>query len=169
MEFLRQALRPPIPFRDSESPPPRRSKARPTSAPYGSISETELRRPGAFDETSQRPYVGKKTLWSPDQDVPLTRSSLDPSNIASIQTAKSRNQALQPKSRKSYQSPQQATSGTNLSGQNPSNPIPSAIFGRPAAQSYQSQPNDEEYKMVRQPETRPISQEQLVAEVKGSK
>ena len=159
----------PLPFRDSESPPPRRSKARPTSAPL-STSETDMRRPGGkFDETLQRPHVVKKTLWTPDQDSPLTRSSFDPSNIASVQTQKSRNQALQSKSRKSYQSPQQTSSGSRLPAQSPPNLTPAAIFGKASNQSSQSQPKDEVYDIVLQPETRPISQEQLVAEVKGSK
>lgn len=160
----------PLPSRGSESPPPRRSKARPTSAPYGSTSDAAMRRQGSVDETSQRPHVGKKTLWTPDQETPLTRSSFDPSNIASIQTQKSRNQALQSRSRKPYQSPQQATSGSRQAGpQSPPTPTPAIIFGRPSNQSSQSQPKDEAYDIVLQPETRPISQEQLVAEVKGSK
>ena len=160
----------PLPFRDSESPPPRRSKARPTSAPYGSSSEAGMMRSGNADEIVQRSYVGKKTLWTPDQE-PLSRSSLDPpsSNVASIQTQKSRNQALQSsKSRKPYQSPQQAIAGNRLpASQTSPNPTP-ATSGRSTSQISQNQPQDELYDIVLQPETRPISQEQLVAEVKGS-
>jgi hypothetical protein len=160
----------PLPFRDSESPPPRRSKARPTSAPYGPASETEMRRPVNFEDT-QRPHVGKKILWTPDQDTPLTRSSFDPSNIASIQNQKSRNQAMQPKSRKAtYQSPSQVMGASRYPNpQSHPNQPPSAIFDRTSNQNSQSQPKDEAFDIVLQPETRPISQEQLVAEVKGSK
>lgn len=80
------------PFREtSSSPPPRRSKAqtRPTSAPYSSIQEDTGR--NTFE--SPRPNVGKKTLWSPEHDSTLTRSSVDRSNIASIQAQKSRAQS----------------------------------------------------------------------------
>ncbi len=154
------------PFRDSESPPPQRPKARPTSAPYGSTSETEMRRPAAFEEI--RPPVSKKTLWTPEHDLPLTRSSFDLSNIASIQTQKSRNQALQSKSRKPYQLSHQVATSSRLP--NPQSPQNAAgIVSRPSNQSSQSQLKDEGYDIVLQPETRPISQEQLVAEVKGSK
>ena len=158
----------PLPFRDSESPPPRRSKARPTSAPYGSTSDVEVRRQDSFEDT-QRPHVGKKTLWTPDQDSPLTRASFDPNNIASVHTQKSRNQAMQPKSRKTLQTPPQPIGGLRQPAQSAMNPTPSAIFGRAFTQTSQIQPKDETFDIVMQPETRPISQEQLVAEVKGSK
>jgi hypothetical protein len=47
-----------------------------------------------------------------------------------------------------------------------SNKIPKASFGSQAAPTVQN-PDDESYDVILQPETRPISQEQLVAEVKG--
>ena len=53
--------------------------------------------------------------------------------------------------------------------QSPPNPTPQAIFGRQSTQTFEAQPKDESFDIVMQPETRPISQEQLVAEVKGSK
>ncbi|KAG0650064.1 esl2 [Hyphodiscus hymeniophilus] len=150
----------PIPFRDSPSPPPRRSKARPTSATYRSISETGMRRPRTSGEGIPRPHVEKRTLWTPDQE-PLTRGSLDPptSNIASIQAKKSR---------RPFQPPQQAIAGSRNSGsQSSPNTIPATIFDRTSNHSSSNHPKDESYDIVLQPETRPISQEQLVAEVKG--
>ena len=150
------------PFRDSESPPPRRSKARPTSAPYGSNSEFEGRQPNTVDE--------KKQLWSPDHHSPIPRTSFDPKNVASIQTQKARNQVIPPKARKPFQAiPQPGVGSSRQSNpQGSPNPTPQ-IFGRQPTQPPQPQPKDELFDIVMQPETRPISQEQLVAEVKGSK
>jgi hypothetical protein len=161
----------PSPFRDSESPPPRRSKARPISAHYGSSPDMDIRRQNTFEDHPQRPRVEKKQLWSPDQDSPMPRASFDPNNIASIQTQKTRNQVIPPKSRKHLQAtPQSGVSGLRQPvPQNPPNPTPSAIFSRQSCQSSEAQPKDESFDIVMQPETRPISQEQLVAEVKGSK
>jgi hypothetical protein len=151
----------------SASPLPRRSKARPTSAPGPGGLETESRQPSMLD--AQRPHVEKKQLWDPDQDTPLPRGSLDPSNIASIQAQKSRSQALQHKSRKpQFQpSPQTMNSRQPLT-QHVQNTTPSAIFGKASStQDSQTTPKDESFDIMLQPETRPISQEQLVAEVKG--
>jgi hypothetical protein len=48
------------------------------------------------------------------------------------------------------------------------NPIPSAITSRqPPPQRSNLPPKEDSYGIILQPETRPISQEQLVAEVKG--
>lgn len=155
------------PFRESSaSPPPRRSKARPTSAPYGSNSDPDIRRSDMFD--IQRPQPGSKQLWR-EQDAPTPRPSfVDPKNVASIQANKVRAQALQPKSRKSLQSPQNsnansrpplATTTTPAILRNPTT--------NPTAQPPPAAPKDDTYDIILQPETRPISQEQLVAEVKG--
>ncbi|KAK2624696.1 hypothetical protein QTJ16_005889 [Diplocarpon rosae] len=140
------------PRRDSSaSPPPRRSNARPTSAPYKTPDEP---RRDMFDS---RPNVGRKQLWTED-DAPLRKASfVDPSNIASIQAQRSRAQALQPRPRRSFPSNQQSPTSNPTS--NPS------ILGRNALPALQAR--DENYDIVLQPETRPISQEQLVAEVKG--
>jgi hypothetical protein len=131
-----------------------------------------MRQRTPFDDL-QRPRVEKKSLWTADQEAPLTRASFDPSNIASNQIQKSRNQALQSKSRKTYQSPQQAsTAPRQLNSQSSPTPTPApnTIFGKSSNQGTQNQPKDEaSFDIVLQPETRPISQEQLVAEVKGSK
>jgi len=153
------------PYRESSaSPPPRLLKAR-TSPPYGSSSDPEIRRSDMFD--IQRPQPGNKQLWR-EQDAPTPRPSfIDPNNVASIQAQKQRAQNLQPKPRKSFQSPQTST--------NPRSPISNAAIPsilrnpatKPPAQSSLPPPKDEVYDIILQPETRPISQEQLVAEVKG--
>jgi hypothetical protein len=149
------------PYRDSSaSPPPsaRRSKARPISGQYGSDLDAVAR---DMLETQGRPHVGKRQLWSPDQEAPLTKASFnDPSNIASIQAQKSRAQQLQSKSRKPGQpSPQIQSPRTQAPLNN--TPLP------PMIQSGQGSSPPENYDIILQPETRPISQEQLVAEVKG--
>jgi len=151
------------PYRD-ESPPPRRSKARPTSAPYASASDTDLRRSGDMGDNLPRPPVTKKSLWSPEQDSPLTKSSFDPSNI---QPQNRRNQGPLSKPRKVFQTPPHAVSSWQPSSQKPPNQAASAIVSRSSNPSSQTQPKEELYDIVMQPETRPISQEQLVAEVKG--
>jgi hypothetical protein len=84
----------------------------------------------------------------------------DPSNIASVALQRSRAQQLQQKSRKPFQPPPQIQSlKTQVPQPNPT--LPSMI------QSGQQPAVLENYDIILQPETRPISQEQLVAEVKG--
>ena len=141
------------PFREtSPETEPRKPKTRPTSAP---------------DFDIQRPQPERKTLWT-ENDVAPTRSSVvvDRSNIASLQGQKQRAQALQPKARKAFQ---QATNTRSPVPQTP--PAPGILRNpkvqSPAAQTVHTPPKDERYDIVLQPETRPISQEQLVAEVKG--
>jgi hypothetical protein len=154
------------PMRKSESPPPRRSKARPTSAPLGPGLDSEAQRQ-SFDT---RPYMPKKTLWSPEQSSPAQRTSFDPSNIASVQAQRTRTQALQqPKSRKSFPSQPTASKEQQRNVSNPQSVIPSAILSNrnTPLQSSHVPPKDDGYDIILQPETRPISQEQLVAEVKG--
>ncbi|KUJ09305.1 uncharacterized protein LY89DRAFT_690348 [Mollisia scopiformis] len=143
------------PFRDSSaSPPPRRSKARPTSAPYTS-GETE---PDMYD--IQRPANPRKQLWT-EQDTPLTRSSVaDPSNIASVQVQRARKLISQPKIQKPL--PVSSSTRTPLA---PSNN--NAVNKSASSQNLFSSTSDDNYDIILQPETRPISQEQLVAEVKG--
>jgi hypothetical protein len=146
--------------RESESPPPRRSKARPTSAQFGSSSDPE----------NQRPHVPRKQLYNPDNDALPTRAVFDPSNIASVQAQKSRAQALQPKSRKTFPAPQQLTTTRQQYNAPNQTPMPAAILGSKAATTLLQNPQtsrEESYDIIMQPETRPISQEQLVAEVKG--
>jgi hypothetical protein len=148
-------------YRDSSaSPPPRRSKARPTSRQYGSTSDldTVIR---AIADTEGRPHGGKHQLWSPDQEPPLTKSSFnDPLNIAFVQLQGSRAQQLQSKSRKRCQPPTQIQSPKKQVPRNNSTLPPITPPGQ-----HSSIP--ENYDIILQPETRPISQEQLVAEVKG--
>jgi hypothetical protein len=126
------------PYRESlDSPPPRRLKVRPTLDTY------ELR------VDTGRPSVGKKRLWTPDQEQTPKASFADPSNLASVRTSQRRTQSFQPKPRKVNQPPPQ---GVNL---------PSPINRNLPSD------RDDGYDIILQPETRPISQEQLVAEVKG--
>ena len=161
----------PIPFRDSESPSPRRSRVHPLSSPHESTSDMESRRQNVFEEP-QRPRVEKKMLWTPDQDTSLTRASFSPSNVASVQIQKSRNQTNHPKFGKSLQLSAATSSPRQSAPQKPQYAFSSSIptlFSRVSTQGSQTQPKDEAYDIIMQPETRPISQEQLVAEVKGSK
>jgi len=147
------------PYReDSASPPPRRSKARPTSAQYSSTSETGLLQQDAL----QRPQVGGKKLWNPEHDsVPARSSVADPSNIAALQAQRTRTQAIQSKGRKNYPSLQ------NMNRSQAPQHTPSILGRNTSAQSFQAPLDDDNLEIVLQPETRPISQEQLVAEVKG--
>ncbi|KAF8866828.1 hypothetical protein BDZ45DRAFT_734852 [Acephala macrosclerotiorum] len=132
------------PSRDSPlSPSPRRSKARLTSAPYGTPPE----------ESTQRPAPARKSLWT-EQRSPLTRSSVDPSNIASVQAQKSRRVLYQQRTQQPLQPPQNTRTASTTT------------IETPASQNLFSFVNDS-YDIILQPETRPISQEQLVAEVKG--
>jgi len=129
------------PFRDSTCPPPRRSKARPTSPPVESLAGSQSR---DTPDTHGRPHVGRRQLWSPDQEASLTKLPFnDPSKIGTAQPPH--------KTRKPF----------TASPQIPS--LRSTIKDTPG----QHEPILENYDIILQPETRPISQEQLVAEVKG--
>ncbi|RFU26395.1 hypothetical protein B7463_g9949, partial [Scytalidium lignicola] len=134
--------------RDSPTPSsPRRSKSRPLS--------------GIAHSKSERPHASGK-LWNPDQDSPAARTPIDPSNIATVQ--RSRMKAGQQNSRIQFQ--QQSTlsprklSAAHLS--NVSTPFSPTVISPQMSTSLKGQ-----YDMIPQPETRPISQDQLVAEVKG--
>ncbi|KAK0105867.1 hypothetical protein ONS95_004380 [Cadophora gregata] len=139
------------PFRESSaSPPPRHSKPRPSSGQYAG-SEKEM----LFDA---RPKPLSKQLWTEDA-TPLSKSSVDRSNIASIHAQRSRAQGHQTRPKKTFPATAQAL-------RNQQSPQGTTILGRNAA--FQSLPTrDDNYDIIMQPETRPISQEQLVAEVKG--
>lgn len=152
----------PLPNRESESPP-HRSKGRPTS-------RSERGRPASRSEKyrrppppeNQRPQVAKKQLWTPDQDSsPVPRATLDPSNIASVAAQRSRAQILNQKGKKSQgqQAPQSRSMQQTPNQSHVPAPQPSFILS--------SKDPRPQYDMILQPETRPISQEQLVAEVKG--
>ncbi|TVY68922.1 EST/SMG-like protein [Lachnellula suecica] len=151
------------PFRESSaSPPPRRSKARPTSAPGPFESETDSRQPSMFD--TQRPPVGKKQLWSPDRDgLPVPKGTFKSSNIASVQANKARAQTFQ-QARKPLQ---QQSQRSNLNPQTQNSPAPSIMNRASTMQIPPVTSKEESLDIMLQPETRPISQEQLVAEVKG--
>ncbi|KAK6594612.1 telomerase-binding protein EST1A protein [Botrytis cinerea] len=145
--------------------PFRENSARPTSGPI-SAEDTETRR-----------QATKGQLWTPDQNSPFTRSSFDPSNIASIQASRSRAQAYRPANRRTAkpstpQSTSRSAPQTNHHQQqqhhnHAQNNTPSAILPNRTVSEIDSRSQSEEYNIILQPETRPISQEQLVAEVKG--
>jgi len=101
-----------------------------------------------------RPKPASKQLWTEDT-ARLPKSAVDPSNVASTQTHKSRAPGLQPRPRKSSIATVQAFRNSQ-SSQGPT------ILGRNA--SFQTLPTREDnYDIIMQPETRPISQEQLVS------
>jgi hypothetical protein len=148
------------PLRDSSPPSsPRRSKAR-HSGQFDSTSDTD-NIPRNMLDTPGRPQIGKRQLWQEGQ-APLTKASFnDPSNIASIAVQKARAQQQQQhqKPRKPYPPPPPTFQSPRPVPQN--NALPST------SQTSQNQSTLENFDLVLQPETRPISQEQLVAEVKG--
>ncbi|KAM3066465.1 hypothetical protein ACMFMG_012050 [Clarireedia jacksonii] len=146
----------------SGSPPPRRSKLQPPQSPIDADSRRQT-------TTSQRP---KGQLWTPDQDSPFTRSSFDPSNIASIQANKTRAEAMHPGARRSLKSspqvmPRSAPRSSQHNHHNSKLVASSTALHTRNSSDHESKPQGEEYTMILQPEIRPISQEQLVAEVKG--
>ncbi|KAH6662376.1 hypothetical protein B0J14DRAFT_662756 [Halenospora varia] len=155
----------PIPFRDSDAKSPSDIKARPTSAPGPYSSEPE-KRPGMLE--APRPHVSNKQLWSPqDGTSPLSRADVDPSNVASqqIQAQRSRAQNIPQKPRKSFSSaPQTAKPPVNRQIQTAAT---SAAGSRAHTSNTSQVTTKEDLDIMLQPETRPISQEQLVAEVKG--
>ncbi|EDN92197.1 hypothetical protein SS1G_08060 [Sclerotinia sclerotiorum 1980 UF-70] len=146
----------------SGSPPPQRSKAQAPQSPMDADSRRQI-------PTSQRP---KGHLWTPDQDSPSTRSSFDPSNIASIQENKTRAQAMKPSTRRLFKSspqlvPRSAPHASQYNHYNSQSAAPPAVLHTRSTSNHESKSQGEEYTIILQPETRPISQEQLVAEVKG--
>jgi hypothetical protein len=146
----------------SGSPPPRRSKAQPPQSPMDTDPQRQT-------TTSQRP---KGQLWTPDQASLFKRSSFDPSNIASIQANKTQAQAMKPGAHRLLKSSSQLVPRSTLhsSQYNHHNSrsvaLPTALHTKNTS-DHESKPQGEEYTIILQPETRPISQEQLVAEVKG--
>ncbi|CZT10528.1 uncharacterized protein RAG0_14969 [Rhynchosporium agropyri] len=134
------------PVRDSS--PPRRFKGRHISG--GSEK----------DMFNARPKPESKQLWTEDKSPMSKSSATDPSNIASVQAQRSRAQALQTLSKKSFPATAQISRQAQASQTGP------MILGRNT--SIQSLPaRQDSFDIIMQPETRPISQEQLVAEVKG--
>ena len=149
-----------IPYRDgSPEHPARRSKGqRPVSAPYGSTSE-DIRRGDNYG--GSRPSASRK-LWTADQTTVSPRGNVDPSNVASIQARKSR--ALPPTTGvSSLQSGHQKSRSDNIAQSLNSDSQSASQVAKRNQRSVQ----DDTSSMKLQPETRPISQEQLVAEVKG--
>jgi len=147
------------PFGDKESDEesPRRSKAR-TASHLQRNSDPEIH--SQYD--TQRPKGPNKKLWSAENDSTVPRPSYDSTNVASIQANKSRT-----KFRKPVHS---QASPANTRHQNTSAYQTPVILGHKSTPSFDEFPGsvgEETYDIIKQPETRPISQEQLVAEVKG--
>ena len=148
------------PYRDSSPSPPLRSKARPPSAQFESMSETDNIPRNMLDSPGRR-QTGRRQLWQEGQ-APLTKSSFnDPSNIASIAANKARAQQHHPSKARKAQFQQQPPISQ------PPRPAPQDNQATSTQQTSQNQSVSDNFDLVLQPETRPISQEQLVAEVKG--
>ncbi|PMD21990.1 hypothetical protein NA56DRAFT_658472 [Hyaloscypha hepaticicola] len=100
---------------------------------------------------SSRPQnTQRRQLWQ-DGQAPLIKSSFEnPSHIASIAVQKAR-----------------AQQGCPSKTRAPSQALPPSYHSPRLATTQSSGKEPENYDIVLQPETRPISQEQLVAEVKG--
>jgi hypothetical protein len=127
---------------------------------------TSLGRSRDLDESEiVRPPASGKRLFEPDSDSPFVAKTTFPSN--SDQGPRSRVQQRQHrKNQKSSQSGGgQPFSQRPISSGEPGVISASVLGNLPASQ--QEAPSQGPPKIVRQPETRPISQEQLVAEVKG--
>jgi hypothetical protein len=148
------------PYRDSSPSPPLRSKARPPSAQFDPSPDPDYI-PRTMHDPISRPQTGKGQLWQEGQ-TPLTKASFkDPSNIASIAVQKARAQQNHPsKARKAQFQQQPPISQTPR-------PAPQDNQATSTQQTSQNQSVPDNFDLVLQPETRPISQEQLVAEVKG--
>jgi hypothetical protein len=124
-----------------------------TSHPFGPASRTVRVIP-----LPRRPVLrpSRNIFSDPQATLPLAGASLDLSTIASVRTEKHRASNLHYRTR-----PKQ---------RHPTPPAPSNIFAFPQrAQSVKAHRHliDELYDIILQPETVPIQQEQLVAELKG--
>lgn len=114
--------------------------------------------------SGKRLQFPQKQLWNPDQDLSdqdlsLTRASVNPSNIVSVKIRHERNSHTPPPaiSRQSHAPCPENTSLPQILG----NKMPTKL------QSSRLPSGEMPFDMARQPETRPISQEQLVTELKG--
>ena len=134
------------PPRETSSPPPRRSRAQQSP-------DSEHQRP---------PVLSKKQLWTADRE-PLARPSLA--------AAPSSPPPTNLRAAKQFAPPY----STIMRHENLPNTIPQAkptgpvqiYANRTRVGQTEEEPAEEPSRIIREPETRPISQEQLVAEVKG--
>ncbi|KAM7210157.1 hypothetical protein V8F06_014463 [Rhypophila decipiens] len=123
----------------SQSPPKRSKAARPTSTPVTDGSRSE------FDRGSQ-PKGSKQKLWAPDDPIRPPNQPLDKSNVASNHRLRAFS-ASQPKGQQQNQTQNQQP--------------------QPSSNCASSNAEDDTAKLIKQPETRPISQKQLITEVTG--
>lgn len=139
----------------SRSPsPPKRSKARPTTHTHAHThihaqTASSAATPDADPGFEKRPAV-KGTLWSADSQ-PQRHRPVDRANIAAAHRARLATN-LPPRSPRAGQPPPGGGGGSGGGGAG-------GAYGLPS--------EDTTSGLIKQPETRPISQEQLVAEVKG--
>ncbi|KAM7217358.1 EST/SMG-like protein 1 [Rhypophila decipiens] len=125
----------------SQSPPKRSKAVRPTSTPITDDSR------GEFDRGPQ-PKGSKQKLWAPGEDpIKPPNQSLDKSNVASNHRLRAFSAVSQPKGQRQNQAQNQQS--------------------QPSSSRASSHAEDDTAELIKQPETRPISQEQLVTEVKG--
>ncbi|KAK4041987.1 hypothetical protein C8A01DRAFT_14340 [Parachaetomium inaequale] len=135
---------PPPPSKSRKSPTPsfKREGSRSRSPPKRSKARPAAV-PAAVDNREfDRGALSKGTLWTPDNDAAAPRARpYDKSNIASHQR-------------------QRPSSGSLTKPHRQPHSLPARGPAPPPAE-------DDATEIIKQPETRPISQEQLVAEVKG--
>jgi len=154
--------------RDSESPPPRRSKARPASSQSQSESfrlhgSQRLSGQSFAEMPVSRPSTAGKRLWQPETDTPPR----NPIKTTPTTPPKQRISTNQQRDRRSYNVvASQNTTSRPLSSHQPGT-IPAAILSKGHTPSNSFSQDEGHLGIILQPETRPISQEQLVAEVKG--
>lgn len=138
--------------RESESPSPSRSQTRSTYLASGKESDIE-------EVSSQR----RHKLWEEGQ-APLTKSVFhNPSNIASIAAQRARAPAAQQK----IQKPPHIQDTNSTSQTSPNIPNVNSVPSRASSTERSQMSQLDNYDLVLQPETRPISQEDFVAEVKA--
>ena len=133
--------------KESDEESPRRSKFCIPGHLQGN-SDPEIH--GSYD--TQRPKVFKKQLWSAENNVVVPRTLYNNTNIALIQARKPGHGQPSPTNSIHQNAPAQQT---------PVIAAHSASFDQLAGDS------EETYDFIKQPESRLISQEQLVSEVKG--
>lgn len=155
--------------RDSQSPPKRSKAPRPNSAPYNKkVDGFDYKRDskamaGPAHLQSTRPAPAGRRIWNPETDALPKQSVESPAN----RVPKGNPNILARRDRRQHQSTEHSMSQRPPSAQAP-RPPPVSILGSKSSPSSANLEGDSVHlDIILQPETRPISQEQLVAEVKG--
>ncbi|KAG9240285.1 hypothetical protein BJ878DRAFT_546415 [Calycina marina] len=144
----------PFAERDHDSVDDLRSKGLAKSGHFQRNSDPEMRT--HYD--MERFRGPKRQLWRADNDTLSPKPSYDAANVASIQANRSRTLK--------FGKPPGQTSPISYKHVSPVQPTPT-ILGHESSASLDGKSEGFVYNIMKQPETRPISQEQLVAEVKG--